>query len=176
MADHLWSLPTEGSSEGQRSCWCVALATVDLLGGLQTVGSTEEQSGCCPVCLLTVVSVSLGAAEFWGGFQFVGSVVLHVTESPGGLQTVVSVALLPRVQRSSWDAFNCCVFRGADKLAVSCSVALCVADLGCQLPCVQQISRDASGCDVRYPECSGSCGMTQVMALRERRLARCQVL
>jgi hypothetical protein len=51
--DHLWVLPTGGSSQGQRSCRSVALAAVDLLGGLQTVGSSMEQSSCFPAMLIT---------------------------------------------------------------------------------------------------------------------------
>ena len=60
---------------------------------------------------------------------------------------------------------SCGVFRGADKLEIGCSVALCATDflgylrLQCQFPYGQQISWDASVCDVSYPECSGSSGM-----------------
>ena len=46
VRDHLCVLPNGGSSEGQRSCWSVA---VDLLGSLQMVGSSVEQSSCCPM-------------------------------------------------------------------------------------------------------------------------------
>jgi hypothetical protein len=46
VSDLLWSFPTEGSSQGQRSCWSISLAAVDLLGGLQTVGYSMEQSSC----------------------------------------------------------------------------------------------------------------------------------
>ena len=53
-----------------------------------------------------MVSVSLCAAEFQGGFQSFGLVALYATESPGGLQTVLSVAHFSCVQRSSWDAFK----------------------------------------------------------------------
>jgi hypothetical protein len=60
---------------------------------------------------------------------------------------------------------SCCgVFRATDKQAVSCSVALCVAHLlGCQLPCVHQISLETSGCGVNCPVGSGSSGMVQYM-------------
>ena len=59
---------------------------------------------------------------------------------------------------------SCGVLRGADKLAVSCSFVWCVEDLlGCQLPCMQQITLNASGCGVSYPECSGSSGLVQDM-------------
>ena len=59
---------------------------------------------------------------------------------------------------------SCGVFRGTDKLVISCPVALCIADLlGCQLPCVQQISLDISGCRVNCPVGSGSPGMPQAM-------------
>jgi hypothetical protein len=55
VSDHLWGLPTGGSSQGQRSCLSVALAAVDLLGGLQTVGSSVEQSSCCPTVLSAAI-------------------------------------------------------------------------------------------------------------------------
>jgi hypothetical protein len=59
-------------------------------------------------------------------------------------------------------SLSCGVFSRVDKLMISCCIPLYVADLlGCQLPCVQQISLDVSGCDVSYPECSGSSGLSQ---------------
>jgi hypothetical protein len=127
IADHLWDLPTEGSSEGQRSCWSVALDAVDPLGALQTLGVFKGAVKllsfvrCSPGALHTVVSVSLCAAELLGGFQSVRSVIKHATEILGCLQVVMSSG-----EQTSW-----------------WSVA--------QLPCVQQISWDASGCVVSYP-------------------------
>jgi hypothetical protein len=46
-SDHLWGLPTGGSSQGQRSCWSVTLTVVDLLGGLQTAALSSVVLNCC---------------------------------------------------------------------------------------------------------------------------------
>lgn len=105
IADLLWDLHTEGSSEGQRSCWFVALAA-DLLGGLQTIGSSKEQSSCCPMLscsgswgVWSMASVSLCATEFQGGFQSFSCPISH--------------------RASGWSS-DCCV---------GCPVALCTEEL-----------------------------------------------
>ena len=81
-----------------------------------------------------MVSVSLCAVELQGGFCSVDSVALHATDSPGSLQTVVSV--VPVYRGTPVMPFSCGVFKGADKLVISCSVSLCAADL---LGCLQAV-------------------------------------
>ena len=129
VADHLWNLPTSGSSEGQISS--VAQVAVDLLGGPQT---SKEQSSCYPLCRC----------------------------SPG-------VLLFPYMPQSPWEVFrlwcllsscyeyrgalgmpsSCGVFRGAEKVVISWSIAHCSADLlGClrwwyQFPICSKCSRSS---------------------------------
>ena len=72
-----------------------------------------------------MVSVSLCAAEFQGGFQSVVSVSLHAIDSSAGLHTLVSDVQLPSIQRSSWDAFNLWCLQGsieADYQLLGCLV------------------------------------------------------
>jgi hypothetical protein len=59
---------------------------------------------------------------------------------------------------------SCGFFRGADKLEISCSVVLCVADLLLyQLSCMQQISSDVSDLSVSCPVGNESSGMHQAV-------------
>jgi hypothetical protein len=110
MADHMWGLqtawllnkpeklliccPSCGRFPGKPSDFWIFRGVVRLL------------SFVLQVCLLTVVSVTLCAEEFQGGFQSVGLVALHATEPPGGLWTLVSVAQFAYAWTSSWDAFK----------------------------------------------------------------------
>ena len=87
---------------------------------------------------MTVVSVSLCAAELQKGFLSVGSVTLHATETPGGLQKLVPSC--PVYRGTTEVPSSCGVFRGADKLEISYSFAL-----------MQQICWDASGYGVSCP-------------------------
>ena len=76
-----------------------------------------------------MVSVSLCVAELQGGFHYVESGAMHATEPPGSLQTVVPVGQFPVYRGAPGMPSSCGVFRGEDKLEISCSVALCTADL-----------------------------------------------
>jgi hypothetical protein len=73
VADHLWGLPTGGSSQGQRSCWSVTLAAVDLLGGLQTVGSSVEKLSCCKTPLSAADPQLIWTQWFLNCSEFRGS-------------------------------------------------------------------------------------------------------
>ena len=73
--------------------------------------------------------ISLCAAKLQGGFHSVESFALHTTETLGGCQTLLWIAQLPCVQRNSGMPSSCGIFRVADKLMISCSVALCAVDL-----------------------------------------------
>ena len=125
VADNLWGLPTGTSSEGQRSCWSVALPAVDL-GGLQTVRSSEEQSNCC-----LMWRRSPGRPTDYG-FCFP-----VCSRTPGGFQCVGSVV----PTQSTPQRFS--------EYDVCCSVALCAVDLlgclrlWCQLPNCSQCSRSS---------------------------------
>ena len=64
---------------------------------------------------------------------------------------------------------SCGSFKEANKLLISCMVALCAAEflpslrLYCQLPCRQGIDRDASGCGDSYAKFSGFSGLAEDM-------------
>jgi hypothetical protein len=93
VSDHLWGLPTGASSEGQRSCWFVTLATVNLLGGLQTVGSSEEQASCCPVWRYSSGEPTDCCFCFPVGSRTPGRLSVCQVSCPACLQAVVSTAL-----------------------------------------------------------------------------------
>ena len=106
VADLRWGLQTVGSSEGQRSCWSVALAGTDLLRVCRFLGlhkSRQDVVLCDAVlhCLWTVVCVFLYSAKLKGDFQSAGSVVLLAVESP---------------KRSSDCGVSCPVARYTEKL------------------------------------------------------------
>lgn len=123
----VWSLPLLSLGCCQSPGRPVALTVVDLLRGLPTIRCSEGQTSCWSVALgidilqgslRTMISVSLCTADLQGGFQSVGSVALHATEPLWSLQNVVSVAQLHCVQWTSWDAFRLWCLQGSRPEAI----------------------------------------------------------
>jgi hypothetical protein len=117
----IWCLSLVSMVCCRSPCRLVALAITDILWGLQTMEPSEEQISWSFVAL--VIAGLLGAFRLLGLQRSSQLVNLHVAVLLGGFQTVESVALcaaeeLPCMQLTSWQLWDCGVFREADKLVI----------------------------------------------------------
>ena len=99
--------------------------------------------------LWTVVSLSVCAAELEGVFSLLGQLHCMPQRSWEVFMLLGQLPSCPVYKGISWMPSSCGVFRGADKLVITFSVAH-----------VQWTSGDSLGCGVSYPEVSGFLGMS----------------
>lgn len=144
---------------GDRSCSFVALASVILPGGFQTVWSSEGKSNCCPAW----------SCYPWGPINY-GFCFLVCSRNAVMLSVFASVSWLPQSLREVFRLWNwlpsCPVYRGTPEKPSCCGVLgtvviLWCLQLWCQLPWVEEISGDDSGCGIKCSECSKSSDMFQ---------------